>query len=312
MSVEPREGRPDAHAAPGEAVQPTLYRPVEDRTERRAVRWIALCFGLAAAAGVGLLVLYALGGQAQLEGVLLFLLLGGIGFGLILWGKYLFPTEIVTDEREPHESEEAEFEAAAAVLVQGEQQVARRSFLVRMLLGALGALGLAAIFPVRSLGPSPGRSLFVTSWTPGALLVDETGQPVKATDLEVGGVVTVFPEGHISAADSQAILVRVQPDQLRLPAARAAGAPDGLVCYSKLCTHAGCPVGLYLKRFHELQCPCHFSAFNVLDGAEPVFGPAARPLPQLLIEIDPDGFLRAKGDFTAPVGPGFWNRGSGP
>src|SRR5437588_5035402 len=114
------------------------------------------------AAGLGLLVLYALGGQVQLEGVLLFLALTGIGFALILWGKYLFPPEIVTEPRGDHPSTERERLEAERVYLEGEAQISRRSLLVRLMIGAFGALGLASIFPIRSLGPSPGRALFET------------------------------------------------------------------------------------------------------------------------------------------------------
>jgi ubiquinol-cytochrome c reductase iron-sulfur subunit len=124
-------------------------------------------------------------------------------------------------------------------------------------------------------------------------------------------VVTVFPEGYTTAEDSQAILVRVEPEELRLPTGREGWAPQGNVCYSKICTHAGCPVGLYSKDLQQLQCPCHQSAFDVLNGAEPVFGPAPRPLPQLDVYADDQGFLRARSDFDEPVGPGFWNAGRG-
>jgi ubiquinol-cytochrome c reductase iron-sulfur subunit len=264
------------------------------------------------AAGVGLLILYALGGQVQLEGALLFIALSGVGFSLILWGKYLFSPEIVTEPRGEHESSEAEQLEAERTYLEGEREISRRSMLVRLLVGAFGALGLAAIFPIRSLGPSPGRTLFQTAWTSGTRLVDANGVPIRMDDLDLDGVVTVFPEGVTRRADSTAILVRVDPAQLALPEGRNQDAPDGNVCYSKLCTHAGCPVGLYLAQTHELQCPCHFSAFDVLDGAQPTFGPAARPLPQLPLGVDDEGYLVAKSDFTAPVGPGFWNRGDGP
>jgi ubiquinol-cytochrome c reductase iron-sulfur subunit len=261
--------------------------------------------------GVGLLVLYALGGQVQLEGVLLAAALGGIGVALVLWGKHLFPPEIVTEERDPLPSSQEERAALDRALEEEEHEMNRRSFLVRLLVGAAGALGLAAIFPVRSLGPGPGDVLFRTAWRPGFRLVDEGGNAIRANDLQVGGVVTVFPEGHTTAEDSQAILVRVEPGQLRLPPGREAWAPDGNVCYSKICTHAGCPVGLYAAETRQLLCPCHQSAFDVTDGARPVFGPAARPLPQLSLRVDENGYLVANGDFDEPVGPGFWNRGRG-
>jgi ubiquinol-cytochrome c reductase iron-sulfur subunit len=280
--------------------------------ERRVSRLMVPLLLVSIAAGVGLLILYALGGQVQLEGALLFIALSGVGFSLILWGKYLFPPEIVTEPRGEHESSEAEQLEAERTYLEGEREISRRSMLVRLLVGAFGALGLAAIFPIRSLGPSPGRTLFQTAWTNGTRLVDANGVPIRLDDLGLDGVVTVFPEGVTRRADSTAILVRVDPAQLALPEGRNQDAPDGNVCYSKLCTHAGCPVGLYLAQTHELQCPCHFSAFDVLNGAQPTFGPAARPLPQLPLEVDDEGYLVAKSDFTAPVGPGFWNRGDGP
>src|SRR5690606_26047816 len=103
-------------------------------------------------------------------------------------------------------------------------------------------------------------------------------------------------------------LIRVDPDELRLPPERAEWAPEGLVAYSKICTHVGCPVGLYRETTHELLCPCHQSTFDVLRGARPVFGPATRSLPQLPITIDDEGYVVAISDYTEPVGPSFWNR----
>jgi ubiquinol-cytochrome c reductase iron-sulfur subunit len=117
----------------------------------------------------------------------------------------------------------------------------------------------------------------------------------------------VFPEGFVGSADGQAVLINVGDAPLTLSPAGLAGAPDGLVCYSKICTHAGCPVGLYLAQEHQLRCPCHQSTFDVLDGARPVYGPAPKPLPQLPIEVGEDGSLHATGDFDAPVGPSFWD-----
>jgi ubiquinol-cytochrome c reductase iron-sulfur subunit len=120
----------------------------------------------------------------------------------------------------------------------------------------------------------------------------------------------VFPEGAERAADAQALLIHVRPDSLKLPPERMAGVPEGtLVAYSKICTHAGCPVGLYRAESQSLICPCHQSQFDVADGAKPFFGPAARPLPQLPLGVDEQRVLIAEGDFTEPVGPAFWDRG---
>jgi ubiquinol-cytochrome c reductase iron-sulfur subunit len=120
---------------------------------------------------------------------------------------------------------------------------------------------------------------------------------------------TVFPEGHTGSADSQTVLIRVDTSTLQPLPGRESWSPDGYLAYSKICTHAGCPVGLYEQSSNSLFCPCHQSVFDVLEGAKPIAGPATRPLPQLPLEIGADGFLRAQGDYIEPVGPGFWNEG---
>ncbi|MGZ8632122.1 MAG: Rieske 2Fe-2S domain-containing protein [Actinomycetota bacterium] len=275
---------------------------------KRAERIVAVSFVVAIVSALALFVVYVRSGDPQAEGALLALALGGIGVGLLVWATRLMPH--IRDETQPRKktapATEADRESAAETVEAGVEEIKRRRFLSRLLLGAAGALGLAALIPIRSLGRSPGDSLFRTKWTSGARLVTADGAPVTASTLEVGSFTTVFPEGHEGSSDSQAVLIRVGPDQLQLPPDRSAGAPDGLVAYSKICTHAGCPLGLYLAATQELRCPCHQSTFDVLDGARPVYGPAPRPLPQLPIEIDDTGGLRATGDFTGPVGPSFW------
>ncbi len=165
--------------------------------------------------------------------------------------------------------------------------------------------------PVLSLGPAPGRTLFETPWKAGTRVVGLDGLPVRIDDLPIDGVLTVFPEGAVGSADGQTLLIRVADDLLQLPPDRLAWAPQGCVAYSKLCTHAGCPVGLYRAAEHKLICPCHQSTFDVLAGATPTFGPAARPLPQLPIQLAEDGTFVALGDFPEPVGPSFWNMTDG-
>jgi ubiquinol-cytochrome c reductase iron-sulfur subunit len=273
---------------------------------KRSERVVAVCFALSILAGVAVLVVYARGGQTQLEGALLGVALGGIGAGLIVWGRDVIPHREITEARHLRSSE-LQRERMEATLREGEEKIGRRSALVRLLLAAGGALGLAALFPIRSLGPSPGDTLLRTPWHAGLRLVTEEGDPVNANDLTLDSFVSVFPEGFVGSPDGQAVLVRVEPSSLRLPSGLVAGAPDGFVAYSKVCTHAGCPVGLYLAATHQLRCPCHQSTFDVLNGAEPVYGPAPRPLPQLPLMIDADGTIRATGDFDAPVGASFWS-----
>ncbi len=271
-------------------------------------RLVGATFVLSILASLALAMVYARGGQPQLEGALLAVAIGSLGAGIILWARDLLTPEEIAEEREPEPSPPSVRAAAETALEMGERQFTRRSTLSRLLIGALGALGLAALFPIRSLGPEPGRSLFHTQWSPGARLVDDQGHPVRVRDLEVGSVVTVFPEGFVGSPVSQTLLIRVEGGSLQLPPERLAWAPHGCVAYSKICTHAGCPVGLYHASTHRLLCPCHQSTFDVLRAAIPVFGPASRPLPQLPLEVGADGVLRARADFREPVGPGFWDR----
>jgi len=281
--------------------------PNRRRSERFAETTAGLAFVLSALAASGLAALYALGGQPQLEGTLLAITFAGLAYGLVTWANRLMPEGPFVEERHVLPSSEEERAAFEDDLERG-GHISRRGFLWKTLLAAAGAMGVAALFPIRSLGPNPGRSLLETPWRNGSLLVTDAGQPVRASDVPPNGLVTVFPEGHAGSADGQAVLVRVDPGLLVPRKGREDWSPDGLIVYSKVCTHAGCPVGLYQADTHQLLCPCHQSAFDVLDEAKPVFGPAAAALPQLPIRIGTDGFLRARGDFPEPVGPSFWRR----
>jgi ubiquinol-cytochrome c reductase iron-sulfur subunit len=271
-----------------------------------AERRVAVLLLLSIGGSVALGDVYAFGGQPQLEGVLLGVALGTLGAAVIAWALGLLPQEEVTDVREPEPSPADVRAEATSELAQGEAQIAARRTLARLLFGALGAFALVMIFPIRSLGPRPSRSLFHTAWQDGSFVIDRTGRRIKSSDLETGSVITVFPEGFANDPVAQALLLRVEPPLLRLPPGRAGWTPLGYIAFSKVCTHAGCPVGLYRASVHQLLCPCHQSTFDVLRGAAPVFGPTTRALPQLPLRIDAGGYLRAAGDFSAPIGPGFW------
>lgn len=274
---------------------------------KRPERAVAVALAISIVGALAAIVVYVRGGQPQLEGLSLALALGGIGAAIIMWAKRLFPDiQDVTQPRH-HGPAPEDPDTAADLVLDGVDQMRRRKFLTRMLIAAGGMIGLAAIFPIRSLGQAPGDSLQVTPWKRGMRLVDENGNVVTKDTVEPNSFITVFPEGHVGSANGQAVLLNLGTVRLKLPPERLAGAPEGLVVYSKVCTHAGCAVGLYLAAEHELRCPCHQSTFDVINAAEPVYGPAPRPLPQLLISIDADGTLRALGDFTAPVGPSFWD-----
>jgi ubiquinol-cytochrome c reductase iron-sulfur subunit len=259
------------------------------------------------AAALGLAGVYIAGGQPQAEGVLLGISLGGIGVALILWARGLASEGTVVGARGTHD--DPEDEAAVEERIEEVAGESGRRSVLKLFWAAGGALALSAAFPIRSLGPAPGRALLTTGWRPGARLVDTTGRLVRVDTLAVGGTLTAFPQGAEQAGDSQVVVIRVEEGRIRPRPGRESWTPRGHVAYSKICPHVGCPVGLYQADTHELLCPCHQSTFDVLDGARPSFGPATRSLPQLPLAVDAQGFLIAQDDFEEPVGPGFWNRG---
>jgi ubiquinol-cytochrome c reductase iron-sulfur subunit len=280
---------------------------VNDR-EAEGARVAEACFVTSALAALGLAAVYFSGGQPQLEGALLGVALGGLGVGLVVWAHRLLPGGPFEQHRERLATDEGERRAFEDALERG-GTMGRRKFLIATFVGSLGALGIAFLFPVRSLGPRPGNALERTPWRRGLRAVTDDGRPVRASEVPRGGLVTIFPEGHPGSADGQAVLVRVNPERIHAPAGRESWSPRGLLAYSRVCTHAGCPVGLYEAQSAQLLCPCHQSAFDVLHGGRPVFGPAARALPQLPLAIDDDGFVVARSDFTEPIGPAYWTRG---
>ena len=313
---EPTTGR-DEPAGPEDHDRPdTSGRHGTPRSATTAETLAAICFLAAALAAIGLGVVYWQGGQTQLEGLLLAVTMGGIGVGIVVWAKRFMPDDEVAEDRHPLVSSEEEIADFRADFEHGEQSVAGRRLLVGSLGAALTALGAALLFPIRSLGPRPGRGLKVTAYAEaegqkaGVRLVRSDNTPLKPADLAVDGVVTVFPKDHTDDADSPTLLIRTRRSQdLHLSEERQDWVVGTIIAFSKICTHVGCPVGLYQAGEAKLLCPCHQSTFDVLHGAKPIFGPAARPLPQLPIGVDDEGYLIATADFSSPTGPGFWDRG---
>jgi len=235
-----------------------------------------------------------------------------IGFGLVAWGKYLMPRGPFVEERHTLANSEHDRDAfAAAIIERGGSVVKRRKMLGGLLGGGLGVFSIVAMFPLlRSLGPLPKGTLFHTDWHKGTFAVDQTGRRIHVDDLTIGSIVTVFPEGTENTdrgqAVDQTVLIRLSNENFVTQKGRETWAPKGYVAYSKLCTHLGCPVGLYEQQLELLVCPCHQSMFDVTNGAIPKFGPAPRPLPQLPLYIDANGYVRSQRGYDQPVGPGFW------
>ncbi|WP_432479782.1 cytochrome bc1 complex Rieske iron-sulfur subunit [Nocardioides sp. GXQ0305] len=334
----------DPIADPGLPAHEPRPTDVDERAEQRAERQIATLFGLSAVCAVLFVVSYfafeigevttTIGGLGastvalglSLAGALLF-----IGIGTIQWARKLMSDHEIVEMRHPAASPEEDRAVTVEAFNTGleESGIARRPLVRNSLLGAVGLLALPVpIVLLRDLGPLPGDSLYHTIWEPGMRVVrDVTGTPIKASDLEVGDLVNAEPaaifetdeEGEplvegvdLQVAKSKAavILVRMEPDEIIPGPGREDWSVDGILCYSKICTHVGCPISLYERTTHNVLCPCHQSTFDLADSAKVVFGPAARPLPQLPLAVDSEGYLVAQSDFDEPVGPSFWERDS--
>ncbi len=241
-----------------------------------------------------------------------------IGAGAVHWAKTLMPDEEVIAQR--HQMRSSDEDRASFVETvkaeAGKVQLGRRSMIKRSLGLALGLVGLSPIILLRDLGPLPEQRLLKTTWDKGVRIVTDPGnRPMKPEDLEVGAIAHVLPQiddpEHRKLSDiakDAAILIRVRPAELKLSEERMSWTHEGIIAFSKICSHMGCPVALYEQQTKHLLCPCHQSTFDVPTGAKVIFGPAARPLPQLAITVDSEGYLVAAAPFDEPVGPSFWER----
>lgn len=319
-----------------------LPRPtdVDPAAEKRAERQIATLFGLSSVFAILFCVAYFalkigdnatvflnMGASTIALGATLGLSLLMIGIGAIQWSRKLMSDHEIVEYRHSAASPQEDRDEALAALDLGiaDASIARRPLVRNSLLGALGMLGLPAIVALRDLGPLPGDKLEHTVWEAGMKVVqDVDGKPLRPEDLEIGQLVNAEPavlvpedgeEGEYEGAALQAakakaavIVVRMHPDDIKATPARANWGVDGILCFSKICTHVGCPIALWEQQTHHLLCPCHQSTFDLADNGKVVFGPAARHLPQLPITVNAEGFLVAQSDFTEPVGPSFWER----
>ncbi|KRB76017.1 ubiquinol-cytochrome C reductase [Nocardioides sp. Root190] len=263
-----------------------------------------------------------------------------IGVGIIHWARKLMADHEMVEMRHSARSADEDRETTLQALNDGleESGIGRRPLIRNSLLGATGLLGLPAIVLLRDLGPLPGDKLEHTIWGQGTkdkpmrIVRDGIWTPILASDLEIGDLVNAQPDAlknperygidpievegiplQVHKSKASLVLLRMNPDDIT-PGKDAKGNSrenwdvEGIVAYSKICTHVGCPISLNERTTHHLLCPCHQSTFDLADSGKVVFGPAGRPLPQLPISVDAEGYLVAQSDFDEPVGPTYWER----
>jgi ubiquinol-cytochrome c reductase iron-sulfur subunit len=330
-----RDGEPLPERFPNPGVPPHKERlaDVDRSAARRAARRISALFGLSALGTVGFVVAYAVvpsdSSVASVRtstlflGLALFLAMFGIGAGAIQWARTLMADREIIEDRHPQRSSNEDREAAVDILRTGAEEtgIARRGVLKGAVVSALALVPLTVAVPlIGEVGADWNVSAFRhTLWKRGTrLTLDPSGRPIKAADVTLGSAYHVIPDGlrdgenadHWIEEKAKAVvlMVKLNPEDLTEAPERQGWSYEGIVAYSKICTHVGCPVALYEQTTHHLLCPCHQSTFDISDGARVVFGPANRALPQLPITVDDEGYLVAQSDFTEPIGPSYWER----
>ncbi|NEE01786.1 Rieske (2Fe-2S) protein [Phytoactinopolyspora halotolerans] len=337
-------GEVERQAPDGDPIpDPGLHDPgprlteIDTRAAKRAERQVAGMFTLASVFIVASIVAYVIfgidGGEEGVDigdvqvsnfalGITLGMAMLLIGVGAVQWARALMTSPEFAEKRKPLRSSDDVRESALASFDTGaaETGFGRRKMIRNSLLGALALLPLPAIVLLRDLGPTPGNAKEHTVWAEGVrLLTDVTFEPIRAADLEIGQLVNVMPATYEELPDhgperinerakSPVMLIRMLPEEINAAAGRENWHVDGIVAYSKICTHVGCPISLYERTTHHMLCPCHQSTFDLANNGEVIFGPATRALPQLPIAVDSEGFLVAQSDFTEPVGPSYWER----
>ena len=312
-----------------------VYRKsdTDPKAADRAERQVAAMFGISALGTVLLVVSYVfipddififipiMGNQNAHQlglGLGMAISLFFIGLGAIHWAKTLMPDHEVVMQRHEFRSPDKDRKDFVDTVKEGAANsgLGRRSLIKRSLGAALGLSAISPILLLRDLGPLPGPEQKMTNWKSGTYLVTDPGdRRIKASDLEVGSVAQVMPEfanpkdRHLDdIAKDALLLIRLRPAEFNLEPDRLAMTHEGIIAFSKICSHMGCAVALYEQTTKHLLCPCHQSTFDVTRAAKVIFGPAARPLPQLDITVDGEGYLIARKPFSEPVGPSFWGR----
>lgn len=257
----------------------------------------------------------------QWLGLSLGVALGLLAAALVALGRSALAEEQLSDAYPDAGGDPEAQSQVAQILSESGDGITRKRFLAGSAAAAVTALGAALITPAASMGPFLETAAMRRSpWSRGRHLVDVAGERIAAEHVESGTFYTAYPEGADRAQlGAPLIVVRLDPGAIDPESERADWAFEGIVAYSKICTHAGCAVSMFRNPKFEptqperaLVCPCHYSTFDPAEGGKVVFGPAGRELPQLPLDVDEAGDLVSAGDLSAAVGPSFWSDESKP
>jgi ubiquinol-cytochrome c reductase iron-sulfur subunit len=321
-------------ADPGLPPHEPRRQDIDNRAAKSSERTVALLFTVSMLATVAFIASYVIfpideivyiwpiGHVSSLNfalGMTLGVSLFCIGAGAVHWARTLMADEEFAQERHPIEAPPEVKQQVLADFQQGakESQLGRRKLIRTTMFGALALFPLSAVVLFRDLGPLPEDKLRHTLWDKGKLIINQnTNEPLRPEDVAVGSLTFAVPEGleeddenfQEEIAKAALMIVRIAPENIK-DKKELEWSHQGIVAFSKICTHVGCPISLYEQQTHHVLCPCHQSTFDLSDGARVIFGPAGHALPQLRISVNDAGYLEALGDFQAPVGPGFWERG---
>ena len=333
MLASPAPGSPGGPLQPRERELPA--EPDDPAAAKKAERIVAACFLIATLAGIGFIAAFVIFPvhsvvRTQHSNLALGLTMGvtflALAAGAVFWVRNVMPSVELTEARKPLRSSDEDRAAFKETFEEGTEasQIVKRPLLRRTLIAATVPVAVAPIVLLRDLGPLPRKTLDHTVWRRGMRLLNYGGNtPIRPGDFSSpGGMITVVPDGFEdnfnALAKATCIIIKFGPNDGVEYASGSKPVPgkvvqnwtvDNIVAYSKICTHVGCPAALYEQTTHHILCPCHQSTFDAARGAQVIFGPATRALPQLPMTVDAEGFLVARHDFTEPVGPSFWERG---
>ena len=149
----------------------------------------------------------------------------------------------------------------------------RRKFLTGASVAAVSAAASTVVGPQAKAEPAAARVTYPSN------------RLGNVRDLKINEPLTVaYPD-----ADAPGVLIKLGT---RVPS--GVGSDGDIVGFSTVCPHKGFPLA-YNKSDRTLNCPGHYSRFDVEAGGLQTWGHATQNLPQYVLRIDDNGDIYAEG-----------------